>query len=202
MAPSDSNTSPSHILAVKSEITFFMEKVFQFSFVYIGSLFAILAGTKTDVIKDLSAAARVPPLLLIATAILLLNLVYLVIATSCTFAILKRGYFILLYGGAEERDALPRWEAFLRAKNKSFGYLSWNVDNYYLVLIYLIVFVISVCLFICAFINSDALFRGILIGLACLHLVPAWALVETEKLDRACAVAGSQRRQNRDAFPE
>jgi hypothetical protein len=187
-----------NIQAVKSEITFFMEKVFQFSFVYIGSLFAILAGTKTETIKDLAAAAATSPLLVIAAAILLLNLVYLVIATSCTFAVLKRGYFILLYGGSEERDALPRWESFLRSTNTGFGYLSWNVDNHYLVLIFMMVFTISVSLFVYVFNNSGGSFKGIVTVLAGLHAVPLWALVETRKLDQACANARKERRQDRD----
>jgi hypothetical protein len=70
----------SNILAVKTEITFFMEKLFQFSFVYIGSIFAVLAGTKSDLIQDLSKTTGLSSLLLISMALLLLNLIYLVIA--------------------------------------------------------------------------------------------------------------------------
>lgn len=69
-----------NILAVKTEITFFMEKLFQFSFVYIGSIFAVLAGTKSDLIQDLSKTTGLSSLLLISMALLLLNLIYLVIA--------------------------------------------------------------------------------------------------------------------------
>ncbi len=182
-----------NLVSVKNEITFFMEKVFQFSFVYIGSLFAIAAGTKSDVIKDLSESWRVGPFVVVAIGLLLLNLMYLVIACSCIFAVLKRGYFILIYGGPEQNDALPEWEAFLRAKREHFGYLSWNVDNYYLVVLYTLILMMSILLFCYGVINSNGLIRASILALGCMHAIPMWALIKTGKLNAACIEIASAR---------
>ncbi len=40
---------------IKNEITFFMEKTFQFSFVYIAALFATVAGGNSDFIKEIAS---------------------------------------------------------------------------------------------------------------------------------------------------
>jgi hypothetical protein len=135
-----------------------VEKVFQFSFVYSGSLFANVAGTKTEAIADLSMTWHVPPFVLVSMGLLLLNLMYLVIACRCVSAVVKRGYFILTYGDSEQTDALPQW--VLRAKRDHFGYLSWNVDNYCFVVLYALVFVISVLLFWYASHTAAGLLEG------------------------------------------
>jgi hypothetical protein len=120
-------------------------------------------------------------------ALLLLNLMYLVIACSCVFAVLKRGYFILIYGGPQEGDALPQWEAFLRVRRAKFGYIAWNIDNYYLVVLYLLGFVMSAFLLWYGVTHSKGLIRWSVIGLGFSHLIPMWALLKAGRLSEACA---------------
>jgi len=117
---------------IKNEIVFFMEKSFQFSFVYVGAVFAVLATTKFELVDRLAQQLAVKPASVILVSLLVLNLIYITLASSCIFAILKRGHFILSQGGHTKLQALVKWEKFLRKSPDKFGRLRWNIDNYFM----------------------------------------------------------------------
>lgn len=180
--------------SVKKEIAFFMDKSFQFSFVYIGAVFAALASAN---IGNVTKLFGIPDLVLfIIPALLLLNFLYLVVAVSCLFAILKRGYFILSNGGHSQTDFI--WEIFVRSGSEDeaeqFGMISWNIDNYYTVVICFLITLLSVFLAIYGVLK----FRGygywkiLPIALLLLHALPLWAFVRTGKLNAKCRKLGNQ----------
>jgi hypothetical protein len=172
--------------SIKNEITFFMEKSFQFSFVYVGAIFAGIASTKLEVMDILAAKLNTKPLLLVVTSILVLNLVYLTLAASCIFAILKRGYFILTHSSEDPEGVLVSWEKFVRKSNREFGDLGWNVDNYYVGVIYFLVLILSLAAFLYGLFNYSGKGVAILFVLLALHILPIWALIQTAKLNAVC----------------
>jgi hypothetical protein len=133
------------VSGIKAEIQFFMEKCFQASFGYLAGLFAVLALSRVDYVSDLASAAHMPVRSLISVIVLLLNLFYFTVIGSCLFAVLKRGYFILALG-AESVDA--KWELFTRRDRQKSARpmhaLAWNIDNYYMLPIFGVLFVVSV----------------------------------------------------------
>lgn len=136
--------------SVKTEIAFFMEKGFQFSFVYVGAVFAAVATLNVSTITKIFGMPDNQLILFIVPALLLLNFLYLVVASSCLFAILKRGYFILANGQSLEKDGVTEvaWEKFVRQgtdkQTQQFGSISWNIDNYYTVVVCLLIAALSV----------------------------------------------------------
>jgi hypothetical protein len=135
---------------IKQDLAFYLEKTFQFSFVYVAAVFAVLAGAKVSAFQNFACSAMVPAIQLVLAAILLLNLLYLTLAISCAHAILKRAYFILdRKNCVGEGDIILRgWEAFTR--KRADGYILpaffWNMDNYFSAFLYLIVFACSMLL--------------------------------------------------------
>ncbi len=123
-------------------------------------------------------------------AILLLNLIYLIVTASCGFAIIKRGYFLILEQSKYGKDnTFVTWEIFVRASTAGFGNISWNVDNYYVILIYAISFLLSVALFIYGLSISQGIVKGIIIGIFISHIIPVWSIAQVGRLDKLCRLA-------------
>jgi len=172
-----------NLQSIKGEILFFMEKVFQFSFVYIGALFAVLASSKLEIGEALAEKLTVSSLYLGLNAFLLLNLVYLVLSCSCLFAILKRGHFILVHYRSATDEPLVRWEKYARKSPVGFRKITWNIDNYYVVLLLVLVFIGSgaaLCLFWNDLGKDDPRLLPAILLVS--HLIPVWALCSSIKL--------------------
>lgn len=172
---------------IKDEIAFFTEKTFQFSFVYVGALFATIAGTNLDFIQAVAKQLNSTPAAITGLAIVILNLIYLIVACSNGFAVLKRGYFIILnHGNLKQNVVLIEWERFIRQKTASFGNIGWNVDNYYVVAIYVVAFTISVFFTIFGLMYTGGFLWSLFTVAAIAHLVPVWALIQLAKLNSVC----------------
>jgi len=171
---------------IKNEITFFMEKSFQFSFVYVGAIFAGVASVKLDVIAEWASKLHTTAETLVVMLIILLNLVYLILASSCTFATLKRGYFILVHGDQKAEEPLVLWEKFMRETPGPFSTVGWNVDNYFVPVIYIIIFLLSICAFLYGIFNTSGKTLIVLIVLMVPYGVPVWCLIQTAKLNNVC----------------
>ena len=89
--------SQDSIKAVKQEIRFFMEKSFQVSLGYVGTFVALAAVAKLDLLTKLSSLLGIAFITILSAAVLIINITYLTLASACIFAVLKRGYYILLH---------------------------------------------------------------------------------------------------------
>ncbi len=178
--------------SVKAEITFFMEKGFQFSFVYVGAVFAAVATLNVGTVKAIFHLPEENLSLLIVPALLLLNFLYLVVASSCLFAILKRGYFILANGQSSEGDSLTEvaWERFVRrgtdGPTRRFGSIAWNIDNYYTVVVCLLIVALSVVLAVYGVAEFPERWKAVPLVLLLLHVIPAWFFLRTKSLNDLC----------------
>lgn len=186
---------PDGIDHAKSQIAFFMEKSFQVSFGYITALVALIAAAKLDVMSGLADKLTTSSAVLVALAILLLNTVYLSIGAACVFAILKRGLFLLTCAehSDDQRGSQVEWEIFVRRpprplyRRSVVSKLAWNVDNYYMVPVYVYIFAISGGAFAYGWAaDSSMLARGSLVVIFCLHVIPVSALLATARLNRVC----------------
>jgi hypothetical protein len=96
---------------IKGEIQFFMEKCFQASFGYLAVLGVVLAASKTSYVSSLANSLDVEARVVIAAAVLSLNLFYFTMILACTFGIVKRGLFIF----ENTNEPVDRtWEKFSR----------------------------------------------------------------------------------------
>lgn len=167
---------------IRGDMTFYLDKMFQFSFVYIAAVFAALAGAKATVVSEMSKTFCLNRLLIVFAAILLLNLLYLTLAGACGLAVLKRAYFILTHGNelSDGGNALVGWEKFTRKSDK-FPWLTWNMDNIFTVMVYIVVVVLSVFLVIYCLCRSkeDHAYHTFIIILTALYIVPAIAILQT-----------------------
>ncbi|WP_088741286.1 hypothetical protein [Haliangium sp. UPWRP_2] len=184
------NASGADLDFVKKEILFFMDKIFQFSFAYLGAILATLASVKFDVLKSISELFSVSAGYMFSALVMSVNFVYLVIASSCQFAVQKRGYFILRR--AAPGIELARWEEFLRGKQLGYSTVSWNVDNLFGVVTYLLVLAFSAILCVFGWRQACGSYRAILTMLAFFHLIPVWSLYQLFRLNVDC-VAEIQR---------
>ncbi|MBE9582557.1 MAG: hypothetical protein IMF18_13210 [Proteobacteria bacterium] len=171
---------------IRDEIKFFMEKAFQFAYIYIGSAFAILAGGKLDVFKGLAAAAGSGTDVIMVLGLLVLNLAYLILASSCLFAVLKRGYFILIQGERSCGSPVLEWERFVRIPATLPRRIDWNVDNYFMGVLYGLVWASSLALLVYAVQNSHGGMRWCAIGLGLLYCIPMWNTLNTVRLNGIC----------------
>jgi hypothetical protein len=176
---------------IKSEIQFFMSKCFQASFGYLAAVAAIVAFASSKRAVPIANATDVRVRVLVAGTILTLNLFYFTMILACTYAIVKRGYFIIREAG---RHVDREWERFARVapvprpavplfpvlanidRSRSMQrvrWLLWNIDNFYMVPIF---FVIAAMTGTTAYVGMHAsrgLSHWILIFLAVLHIVPS-----------------------------
>ena len=172
---------------IKDEIAFYMEKLFQFSYAYVGAIVVVIAGSNADILKNLSNIFESKTEIIISAIIIFLNLVYLIIACSSTYAILKRGYFILSQSDTEGLELYINWERFNRRKGiKKIKNIYWNIDNYYTLFIFVICFVFSVVLFTTV-INSSSGGVSIFLWASIVgHIIPILAVIQIFKLVKIC----------------
>lgn len=172
---------------IKDEIAFYMEKIFQFSYAYVGAVIVVIAGSKTEVLENLSDLLLTESQILISTMIIFLNLVYLIIACSSSYAILKRGYFILSQNNKDGIELYIDWEKYNRSKGvKQIDSLSWNIDNFYTLFIFAICFIFSIILFSTTIRSSSGVVRIFQIALMLFHLFPIWAIFQISRLNKLC----------------
>ena len=178
---------------VKDEIKFFMEKSYQFSFVYIAAVFAIIAGVKLEAMKPLSKLVNIEMDMLMVLSLCILNLAYLTLASACLFGILKRGYFILIQEKRTVDKAMVEWERFMRDQ-EGVSAVVWGVDNYFMVILYMIVWCASCGLLVYGIREGQgvAMWAAIIIG--ALHAFPlfntgatVWINVRCDRLVRGGA---------------
>ncbi|PKL48544.1 MAG: hypothetical protein CVV39_04250 [Planctomycetes bacterium HGW-Planctomycetes-1] len=170
---------------IRTEISFFMDKSFQFSFVYIGALFAIIAGAKLEIIKEIAniffdCNVR----LVIVLSALILNFAYLMLSSSCLFAMVKRAYFIL--NTNTNNSVVKNWEIFTRKSKNGFGIIRWNIDNYFFVVILLVALTSSIVLFCIGFNGSNYNIKATLICILMFYAFPIWCLIEGQRLNNEC----------------
>lgn len=157
---------------IKQDMLFYLDKTFQFSFVYVGAVFAVLAGAQSSVVNKLAFSFNIAHGdLIVPAAILLLNLLYLTLAMSCAHAILKRAYFMLDYRNATtvSDKVLNEWERFTRNPVNGFKVVTWNVDNYFPIAVYGMILFLSVFLSVYCLIHGGWCFRLYACGVLFLH---------------------------------
>jgi hypothetical protein len=169
------------IKEIKSEVRFFMDKSFQSSFAYIGALVAAIFSLKLDP-GTVSKFTSADPSLLLSSIVLLTNFIFLTVNIGCSFAVVKRGMFIV--ASSEQGTSNPdvEWETFLRTKAGRLGWFGWNTDNFYLVPIVVVVVVLSIAIFgseLPTLLSARACVRTqeyllLMIPMA-LHAWPAWS---------------------------
>jgi len=179
---------------IKSEIAFFMDKTFQVSYGYVTGIAVFLALSKSDLIGEVSSSLKIRIFDLVALTVLLLNVVYLILACAFLFAILKRGLFILLMGYRTGGSIYPAWEAFVRGlgtvkTSRIFGVISWNIDNYYMLPIYVFIVAGSVIAFVYAIDSPRIEVRVVSIILALFHTLPVIMLWYIRRMTNECKVA-------------
>ncbi len=180
---------------VKDEIKLFMEKSFQISFGYVGTLLAVVALGNADAVTSLATQFSTTPTYLVLIALLILNVTYVTLASACLFAVLKRGYFILLHSprNGAHPSTLREWEVFVRTSEgiaspqRFASQLAWNVDNYYMIPFYVLVIASSGTAIVLGFREAAELTETIIVLVLLLcHAVPLVALALAAKLDSKC----------------
>lgn len=81
--------------SIKSEIEFFMEKMFQVSLSYSGAIVALVAVIHLDVGDEIQRVLGVHPRVSFVAVLLGLNALYLTLVLGTLFAVFKRGCFSL-----------------------------------------------------------------------------------------------------------
>lgn len=171
---------------ITKEINFYMDKQFQFSFIYTGALLAIIAGTKIEIFSQLSSIFNSTTLIIALWLISVLNLIFLIVISSSGYAVIKRGLFILSMVNNSKNVYLVEWERFTRKSYGDLRNLAWNIDNYYTAFIYAIGFITSIGVFIYAVPNSAGFLQFTFIGISALHLIPLWSIFQLYKLNKIC----------------
>jgi hypothetical protein len=175
---------------VKDEIRFFMERSFQVSFAYLGALAVTVLSARSDAVSSIASTTGLEAAVILIGLLLLNNFVYLSIAMSCHFALLKRGMFILLSEENGDRILID-WERFLRRPNRFFREFGWNIDNYYLAPVDFLVAASSVALVgyqMTRLLLGQDPHRiqeiGVILLPAILHVWPIWSFIQLVKLMR------------------
>lgn len=142
------------IAFVRDEIRFFMDRSFQVSYGYIGALLGLAASAHSDFAHGLAMGSGTSVGSIVALAVLILNGIYLTVGMSCSFAVLKRAYFILRFTAPDNGTQLRMylaWERFVRQPPPRRSTLArlrpvvWNIDNYYMTPVFVTVLSLSVC---------------------------------------------------------
>jgi hypothetical protein len=161
----------------------------QFSLAYIGAIVATAFSSNLSIMESIHVATNIDKGVLISGIFLFLNLSYLILATSWTFAIIKRGLFLLRLKAPQQKE-IVEFEIFLRRTEDTFTKIGWNVDNYYVAFLYFLVFMSSAGLFWFAFVPSawarGAFGQTVLLVLFLAHALPAWFAWQTFKVMQAC----------------
>ena len=174
---------------VKDEIRFFLEKSFQVSFAYAGALAVTALSARLDVIRDLSQTTGLARSVILAFLILVNNAVYLSISLACSFALVKRGMFVLASDAGEADEILREWEKFLRMPAAGFGKTAWNIDSYYLAPVDFVVAMASFTIFpltLYRVLTHDMLDvplqLAVLVVPIVLHVWPGWCFAQLVRL--------------------
>jgi hypothetical protein len=114
---------------------------------------------------------------------------------SCSFAILKRGLFLLLTDLSEARDSYHQWEVFVRQSPFGVRRLAWNIDNFYVALIdgaVLLLSLLAWCFALYWLLSTHTMRvspnveMGILIAIAIAYAIPIWSIAQLSWLARVC----------------
>jgi hypothetical protein len=169
---------------IKEEIKFFMDKSFQVSFFYTAALVAYALGLRAELVKQIATATNLDGRVVLVLILLISNFVYLTISLSCSFAVIKRGLFILQFESREPDNVLAEWERYIRIGPSRFGFISWNIDNLYVGVVMALVFLLSfsglvfALTILCS--QSAMPYRDLQLWLCsaaiALHAVPLWAM--------------------------
>jgi hypothetical protein len=185
----------------KREIAFFMEKAFQVTFGYIAVLAGLVAAFSFDIYPALAAQWGFSQAFVFSLLVLVSSTIYLATAWSCLFAVLKRGYYIMVSSEREpETDGIGGlWELFVRdyrdfnlARNKPnsrrVSRFVWNFDNYYMVPIHGVVGLAALCSGVVAVVEAGSPLRTLstVIVALVLVLIPGVAGSALRKMDRLC----------------
>lgn len=180
---SDGEASPD-LGRVKDEIAFFMEKTFQISLGYVGAVIAIVLASRLD---SVDVATGVNGAVLMFSGVLVVNSVYLSLAAGTLFAALKRGMYLSLEdpNGA----GFGKWEAFVRKSSdspfsgKPLGLHAWNLDNYYMAPVFVLIMIASIVSFILGAMRADVWIEWVVIlSSLALLLVPVVMFLTTMRL--------------------
>lgn len=186
---------------IRSEIRFFMDKTFQLSLGYIGMIVASIAVVKFELVAALANRWGLPMGVLLCPFILVINSLYLTVSSAFVFAVLKRGYFILMNSAASTvtDDVRPyrTWEVWVRTGSDGlFGpprmnALAWNVDNYYLIPLAALIGLLSVAVTVYPMIvDASPGVRAVVGVLFVAHLIPPVCILwATHRLDKLCRAA-------------
>lgn len=175
---------------LRAEIQFFMDKIFQASLAYFVLLVSALALSKTSITGDVAVAAHMRTGDVVACTLLLLNVLYATLSGSCLFAVLKRGLFALI---TRERvsETWRKWEIFVRDDSHARGninmrLIAWNIDNYYVVPIFLGVVAVSTVSAVYCIAGGTVAARWAGIALVAAHVMPIMILIQLGKLNAIC----------------
>ncbi len=191
----DHADDPRSLDRVKGEISFFMEKTFQISFGYLGALVALVAASGLDVVSAAAEALGTTTAPLLCSGVLVLNAVYLALASGTLFATLKRGLYLMIHdpGGAHFR-----WERFVRESHRSpfgtgrLGSVAWNLDNYYMVPLFGLIVVVSIAsAFVGLHESARAVDAAIVLLAAAGHAIPLAMVLATAKIASLAATEAS-----------
>jgi hypothetical protein len=172
----------------RDEIKLFMEKAFQMSFGYFAALVAFLALSRTTYLADIALVSGTTTTRLLGLAVLVTNLFYLIVLTSCLFAILKRGLFIL---SSDRTSSEHGWEVFARNPStfgvwQNGGLIEWNIDNYYMFPIIFVIVAVSIFTAYLGLASGSGYVRWAAVIALTLHALPGWMLYALYKLNAEC----------------
>jgi hypothetical protein len=180
--------SAESLARVKDEIGFFMEKTFQISFGYLGAMVALAAASSLDAADAIADDLGVGTTALFCTAILVVNAVYLSLASGTLFATIKRGLYLI----QQDPDAVghKHWETFVRRSEyqhvfrpKFMGSAAWNIDNFYMLPLFALIGVVSIAVAVVGLVEASDTAAAVAVsaGVA-LHALPLGMLVQTTLL--------------------
>jgi hypothetical protein len=122
------------------------------------------------------------------------NVLYLTFASSCLYAVLKRGYFILRCPWGAD-PILQAWEIQLRSPAPKVDRVTWNVDNYYMVVFFVMILTTSFIAVASVFRDGsvDTFAKGVTGLMALLHAIPLAACVRSIGLSRRIRLLSRKR---------
>ena len=156
------------------------------SFAYAAGLLAALASSKFEATAALASSVGTSTGRIVAIAILLFDFIYLTLVAACIFAVMKRGLYILESTREQPPEGLVLWEMFCRKSKPQFRHFAWNIDNYYVGVMYSVIVVISVLTFVYGLTGGWDWFIAAVFVLGALHVIPIWALLQAAKVEKAC----------------
>jgi hypothetical protein len=180
----------------RDEIKSYMDKSFQASFGYFAAIFAFL--TLGDTLSKAPYFVGLQSIDVISVAILLTSLSYLILISSCLFAIQKRIYFILCTGPSYDYE----WEVFSQEPTaidcqsthvkqtswvtKKERDLSWKFDSYFVAPFLFIICAIAGFAIIKGCESSSKYIISVTSVLTVAYILPAWMIARIRILNSKC----------------